>query len=327
VATHLSTARYPSRVEVRSGSDTGSIEIHLPRKPIVRVGGRVTGVPRGSQVTLTVNNLKGGFSDSPGADGTFEWWGLEPGKYVVRAREGVGSLPMWIDGARTPSSALVTITVAGANIDNLELRIRPPFDIPGSLDYERVVPQPPAAERWLLLIGLDWDRLADTAAAVSGDGHFTLEYIPPGRYRVVCRCVSPAYVKSMRLGSSDIQGDILDLTEGSGGATLRVLVSSRFGDVSGSVPGERAAIAGLKVALVAVTPERDISPRFADIGANGRYSFDSVVPGSYRLAAVDENDLVIQGAEGLERYEGVVEMVTVHAGESCILNPRPLTRR
>jgi len=143
----------------------------------------------------------------------------------------------------------------------------------------------------------------------------------------VCRCVSPAYVKSMRLGSSDIQGDILDLTEGSGGATLRVLVSSRFGDVSGSVPGERAAIAGLKVALVAVTPERDISPRFADIGANGLYSFDSVVPGSYRLAAVDENDLVIQGAEGLERYEGVVEMVTVHAGESCILNPRPLTRR
>jgi hypothetical protein len=134
-------------------------------------------------------------------------------------------------------------------------------------------------------------------------------------------------VKSIRLGSSDIQGDILDMTDGSGGATLKVLVGSRFGDVSGSVQGERTAMAGLKVALVAVTPERDLPPRFSDIGASGRYSFDSVVPGKYRLAAVDENDLVIQGAAGLEQYEGVVEMVTVRAGEGAIANPRILRRQ
>jgi hypothetical protein len=322
-ATESSTAYYPDAVQVRAGSDSGSFEVRLPRTPVVRVSGRVTGVPHGAMVSLSVNNRKGGFSDFLKADGTFEWWGLEPGRYVIRAWEGSG--PSLLDGAPTPASAMATITVAGTNIDNLELRIRPPAAIPGSVDYETAVPQPRAGERSLYLT--DLDRMADTAATVSGDGHFTLEHIPPGRYRVVCRCVSPAYVKSIRLGSSDIQGDILDMTDGSGGATLKVLVGSRFGDVSGSVQGERTAMAGLKVALVAVTPERDLPPRFSDIGASGRYSFDSVVPGKYRLAAVDENDLVIQGAAGLEQYEGVVEMVTVRAGEGAIANPRILRRQ
>jgi hypothetical protein len=318
------SATYPSRVAVGVVSDAGGIEVRLPRTPAIRVSGRVTGVPPGARVTLTVNSRKGGFSDSPKADGTFAYWGLEPGTYIIRAQEGVGSSPLVIDGARTPASAMVRVTVAGTNIDNLELRIRPPSDIPGRVKYEAGAVQRAAGGRFWLT---DLDRMADATAALSADGHFTLEHIPPGRYRVSCDREPPAYIESMRLGSTEIQGDILDLSDGSGGRTLNVFVSSRFGHVSGAVQGNRAAVADLKVALVAVTSERDLSPRFADIGADGRYSFDSVVPGNYRLAAVDENDLVIQGADGLQEYEGVVEMVTVRGGESAITNPKLLKRQ
>jgi hypothetical protein len=77
----------------------------------------------------------------------------------------------------------------------------------------------------------------------------------------------------------------------------------------------------LKVALVAVSPGRDGPPSFADIDAGGRYTFDSVIPGEYKLAVVDGTDLLMQGADGLEQYGPVIQVVKVMAGESIVRNP------
>jgi hypothetical protein len=41
---------------------------------------------------------------------------------------------------------------------------------------------------------------------------------------------------------------------------------------------------------------------------------------------VGANDLIIEGAEGLEKYEPVIESVTVRAGETAVRNPRILGR-
>ena len=84
---------------------------------------------------------------------------------------------------------------------------------------------------------------------------------------------------------------------------------------------------GLRVALVALSPEDDGPPRFADIDVGGRYAFDSIVPAEYKLAVVDDNDVWIQGSDGLEQYNPVVEMVKVLAGESTIRNPSILRRQ
>ena len=113
----------------------------------------------------------------------------------------------------------------------------------------------------------------------------------------MCDCGRPAYVKSMWLGSAQIEGDILDLREGPAAATLRVLASSAFGAISGTVQGDRPPMAGLKVSLVSVSPGHDGPARFADIDVGARYSFDSVVPGDYKLAVVDDDDLLPQAGE------------------------------
>jgi hypothetical protein len=134
----------------------------------------------------------------------------------------------------------------------------------------------------------------------------------------------------MWLGSAQIEGDILDLREGPAGATLRVLLSSGFGAISGTVQGDRARTntpAGFRVALVSVNPAHDGPPRFADIDAGGRYSFDSVVPGEYQLAVVDDGDLLLQGDDGLEQYRPAVVLVKVLAGESMIRNPSIFRRQ
>jgi len=323
--TRWGPARYPGTVEVQAGSETGSIEVRLPRTPVVRVSGRVTGVPQGAAISLSVNSRFGGFSDIAKADGTFAWWSLDPGEYVIRAWEGIGQLDLVIDGARPRNSALKTIAVADANLDNLELRIRPPTDISGQVEYETGTAEPHAPERWLRLAALDQN--GGGAATLDADGHFTLNPLLPGRYKVTCACGRPAYVKSMWLGSAQIAGDVLDLSEGPDRATLRVLLSSGFGAISGTVQGDRVAMAGLKVALVAVSPRLGDPPRFADIDVNGRYSFDSIVPGEYKLAVVDNNDLLIQEADGLEQYGPVIELMKVLAGENIVRNPSIFQRQ
>jgi hypothetical protein len=271
---------------------------------------------------LSVNSRFGGFTDFAKADGTFEWWTLDPGEYVIRAWEGSGSVDMAVDGARPRNSALMTITVADINVDNIELRIRLPSDISGQVEYEIGGAEPRAPERRLRLAALDGN--GGGAAILRADGYFSLNALLPGRYRVMCDCGSPAYVKSMWLGSAQIQGDILDLSEGPDRAALRVLLSSRFGAISGTVQGDRASMTNLKVALVPVSPGNDRPPRFAGIDVGGRYSFDSVVPGRYKLAVVDDSDMLLQGADGLDPYGPVVEMVNVEAGGSTIQNLRIL---
>jgi protocatechuate 3,4-dioxygenase beta subunit len=323
--TRWGPARYPGAVEVQAGSETGSIEVRLARTPVVRVRGRATGVPQGTAISLSVNSRFGGFSDIAKADGTFAWWNLDPGEYLIRAWEGIGSLDLVVDGARPRNLALTTITVADANIDDLELRIRPPSEISGQVEYEIGTSEPHPPERWLRLAALDQN--GGGAATLSADGHFTLNPILPGRYKVMCDCGRPAYVKSMWLGSAQIAGDVLDLSEGPDTATLRVLLSSAFGAISGTVQGDRVAMAGLKVALVALSPRHGDPPRFADIDVSGLYSFDSIVPGEYKLAVVDDNDLLIQGADGLEQYRPVIELVKVLAGENIIRNPSIFKRQ
>jgi len=319
--THWGAARYPGAIEVQAGTETANIEVRLTRTPIVRVSGRVTGFTQGAAIALSVNGLFGGFSDNAKADGTFAWWSLDPGEYVIRAWQGTPSLD-WAAarGDTPPNSALTTITVADANVDNIELRMRPPFDISGQVEYETGTAGPHAPERWLRLSVLGRMN-GGGAATLTADGHFTLSPLVPGRYRVMCDCKRPAYVKSMWLGSAQIEGDILDLSDGPAAATLRVLVSSAFGTISGTVPGDQKAMAGLKVALVPASPTHDGPPRFADIDAGGRYSFDSVVPGDYQLAVVDDGDLLLQGADGLDQYRPAIVSLKVLAGENIVRNP------
>jgi protocatechuate 3,4-dioxygenase beta subunit len=239
-ATLWRPARYPGAIEVQAGSETGGVEIRLARTPVVRVSGRVIGVSQGAAISLSVNSRFGGFSDFARADGTFAWWSLDPGEYVIRAWEGIGSLDLAVDGARPPNSALTRITVADANVDNIELRIRPPSDISGQVEYETGAAEPHAPARWLRIAALDQN--GGGAATLSADGHFILNPLLPGRYKVMCDCGRPAYVKSMWLGSAQIEGDILDLSEGPGRGNaqspVKFGVRCHFGDCSGRPGGD-----------------------------------------------------------------------------------------
>ena len=72
----------------------------------------------------------GGAGNTVKADGTFTISNLDPGKYTLIA-DAFGAGPQ-----RRLQSAPVDIEVAGMNIEHLELRMIPPFEVTGQLHFD-----------------------------------------------------------------------------------------------------------------------------------------------------------------------------------------------
>ena len=102
----------------------------------------------------------------------------------------------------------------------------------------------------------------------------------------------------MRLGSTPIDGPVLDLSNGSGGADLTLLLSAATGSISGTVQ------AGTVVVLTG------FDDRKATAGPDGTYTIDHLPPGSYQIVAVWDTEPV-----NLIGYENLMETVDVGPGE------------
>jgi hypothetical protein len=303
------------RLEVKAGAEVSGVDIRLVRTPIVLVSGKVTGIPEGVKNVMVMAIPGGGASTA--ADGTFKMWRLDPGKYTLQAQHFAGQTQL--------HSAPVEIEVATVNLEHLELRMVPPFEIAGQLRFDddqareapkpptrpdgTAPPAPPPQPRRVDLHSLNpqWGQAAH--ASVGADDSFMLEKVQPGRYRLMLTGTS-GYVKSLRAGETEVDGDILDVRNGSVGP-LTVTVSSNFCEVSGTVSDSKGPVANAPVVLAAL--EDPSSFRTGQSDSAGTYKF-RVPPGKYKLAAVDEVPMSwgFQGPD-LDEYEP--ESLDLSAGD------------
>jgi hypothetical protein len=355
---HYGETYYPSaldetggaKVSVDAGTEAAGNEIRLVRTPIVRVSGKVTGIPQGAEnVNLIVqkkpDNGRGfgfGFSFarnsgwSGGAqvkkDGTFALWRLVPGPYRITAQWNSPTGQM-------AASAPVDVVVSDSNIDGIELRMMAAADLKGQMEYESDDAKPAApadqtqparrAVPQVNLQGIDGTN-GGASGRIDSAGAFSLEKVVPGRYQVMMWNGGGGYIKSMRLGTTEIAGDLLDLSNGAAGGVLTLVVSTQYGSVSGAVQTDGAATAGRRVLLLPDSEDAGGRTRlqFGNIGADGSYSFNSVVPGTYKLAVIAQDDInpILQGGDEWDAYASVTETVTIHAGEKATQDLKVLTR-
>jgi hypothetical protein len=129
------------RVEVKPAAESTGVDIQLAGVPFVRVSGKVIDFPRGEEgyATLGSRSMGGGMGHPIKPDGSFEFWGPDPGKYTLTAGWGAR------EGPRT-STAPIQIEVAGSNVDNIELRVAPELDIAGRLQGDTSDLPPPNAQ-------------------------------------------------------------------------------------------------------------------------------------------------------------------------------------
>jgi hypothetical protein len=328
---HYAATYYPSallpgdaaRVEARAGTDTSGTDIRLVRTPIVRVSGTVPGLPPGTQNaqievrkgrnTLSRANVK--------ADGTFEIWKLTPGKYTIDA--------VWnpANGTHMQSSS-ADIEVSDANVDHVILNVIPPMDFSGHVEYDDEQARPPqptapppqrsgnpqmpqrTPPRRIMIEPVD--GFMSQSPDLSADDSFHLSGLAPGRYRV---SLSWGYVKSMRIGSTQADGAVLDLRQGAPGTSLTLVLSSAMGSVTGTVSDDRGPLATAMVALVPEDWDGMGQPRRASTKPDGAYQMANIAPGKYRIVAVDEADRNLLTYPNLVDLMDTMESIEIHAND------------
>jgi hypothetical protein len=265
---------------------------------------------------------RGGGGHLAKLDGTFELWRLDPGTYTLAAQQS--------SGEQTLQTAPVEIEVAGSNIDRVELRAVPPFDVSGVVQYEdeQAKPQPPqpqsqsqpqqtrsprAGPPHLMLTTINTRMFGGSRQNVSieTDGSFSLRQLAPGSYRVELSW-NTAYVKSLQLGPVQMPGRTLDLRSGSGGAQITVIVSSAVAEVSGVVRNADDPAPG-KFVVLAADPSDGGRPYFANSAPDGSYRMANVAPGKYKLALVDRLDQAVMSGR-LDDSEDPLE-ITISPGD------------
>ena len=357
--THDARTYYPDaltvkaglRVEVGAGAEVRGIDIRLVRTPIVTLSGRVLDLPAGGKtlVRAVASAATGGGTQTANivkADGSFQIWQLDPGKYtVVATNSSQSSGP-----ARTLQSAPVEIEVDGRDIGNIELRMIQPFDLTARVSFDdskaregqtmSMPPGPPSSgspssgsqssvppfsgpqgqpprqpvPRRMALRpeGQTFVNSFFQPVEIGADDSFMLEKLQPGRYRLIPSW--GVYVKFVTVDGTESTGDILDLRNGPVGA-VTVTVGSVMGEVSGVVTDSVGPAAGVRVVIIGDGPLGRL-PMFAMSTADGTYRFGTVPPGKYKLIAGD-NEIVTQFQLGMdiEQYADITESLEVHPGD------------
>ena len=330
-----SLARSSARaIDVEPAAQLSGIDIRLIGTPNVLVSGKVTGLSDNTRAHIQPNREEDrNFGGWPGnlvkADGTFTIANLDPGKYtLVVTADGRGQ-------QRNLQSAPVEIEVAGDNIEHLELRMIAPFEVTGQIRFDdpqirfpKPAPRPsgvpdnlpddapaPSAPRMIRLLPLHggmWNGEAN--ADIGADDSFALEKVPPGRYHVMLDW-GQGYVRSVRTGSLETDGDVLDVSNGAVGEVV-VSVSSLTCEISGTVNDASGPVANAHVVLAPENGAGSFS-RSTSTKPDGTYSFTGVPPGKFKLAVTEDEMYLnfMQPGEALEDYKEVAESIELHPGD------------
>jgi protocatechuate 3,4-dioxygenase beta subunit len=336
----FATTYYPSAantnaasvVQVGAGQDVAGVEIRLVREGVsgpargLTVSGMVTGAPddrRGTNVMLSFGEEAGQLFNSrtmvTAADGKFSFPGLQPGYYRAMAFLGSGSTAL--------QSRAVEFQLAGDDPTDLQLSLAPGEDLTGRL--ELVGGDGPAdapEKRTVLLEAADgfhpMGQRGSPAAEVGKDGSFTLNNVMPGKFRPVVEPMPEnGYVKEIALDGKAAPNNVLDLSQGAGGARLKITVSRAGGQISGRVLDKDGEPAMGMIMVIFASDPKHMDENDANRVSDGKYSFKAIRPGKYRLFALDILELAqASGADGdddkmMEQFFDAAEEIEIKEGD------------
>jgi hypothetical protein len=277
-------------VNVEPGAEIRSIDFSLLPSGVFHIRGRVSGLSTGhagfgGAVMLRKGNnrLSAAMPERTAAvkaeDGTFDIDQVASGSYELIAFEFAGDKPRMTHAP---------VEVGGADVDGVNLTIEPGVTISGHLRWEDKTAAPTVP----LQISLEQNEEVlgmHPTAEVQPDGSFELKDVSADTYWVNVSGPAPdAYLKSAQYGSGDALGNFR--VNSSSGAALELIGSARGAHIRGvAMNSDPVPVTGAWVTLIPEDSNRNQKRLYQSVrsGANGKFEFRGVAPGSYSLFSWD----------------------------------------
>ena len=272
-------------IDVGPGAELSGVSLKLSRVQTVHVSGRVLDdrpadiflTPEGSvfNSTLTTNSA---------ADGKFEFEGVLPGGYRLRARIKDSGREAW---------ASRSVSVGADGLKELELSPVPAPSVTGQIHIEGGENGVDLAKFSMELYQVSPGGITFGTAVHKG-GKFEEPNFPPGRYTVQSHAPPGFYLKGVRAGNQPLLDHVLDLYNGVP-PQLDVTMSAKAASVTGKVYLADSEKTAPRATVVLVPEDRDRKEdHFAYLqatsDAGGWFTLRDVPPGDYRAFAWETLD-------------------------------------
>lgn len=290
------------RVTVAAGQEVSGVSFALTPTRVARISGRVTGAD-GTLDGFVMVRPEHGFvgGPTPGgmvqADGTFEIASVAPGRYVLQVQPRTRGT--------TELVGLTSLTVAGADVENVTIALRPAGRITGRFEFEggapsdvtpgmvrvMAIPVDPMGSR--MFMGPPPQTGNDFSFALQGVmGAVNLRTsVPPGWY-----------LQSIRHGGDDVTDAPVQLDPGTDVRDVRILLTRTATTLSGTVRDERGTPVVDATVVVFLDDDSKWSMASRHLrtlrpDTQGRFETRGLPPASnYRIVAV-------QGLEDGQAYD------------------------
>ena len=305
-------------VSVDAGAEARSMDFSIQPAGIFHVRGHVLGINAHVSGFVVLKSANGRLTAAlpekqvaiGDKDGSFDIGEVAPGSYEVIAMD-------YNDA--NPRMANRPVEVNGADVDGVDLTFQPTATIQGHLRWDD---KPAVAEEPIqVMLELEETVLGgeQLMAPVQPDGSFELKYVATDAYGVNISGTAPdAYLKSAYYGSTNAMNEFHPAAGSD--ATLELVVSARGAHIQGTVMNsDSLPVAGVWVALIPEEASGKLKRLFQSTrtGANGKFEFRGVAPGTYSLYSwdnVEEHEW--DDPEFLKPFKTKSTSVTVAEGES-----------
>jgi hypothetical protein len=321
------TADRAAPVEAVSGRDVSGIEIRLLRQRNASITGIVSGAPPGNVNAMVMlrwgdsaDRLYSSTSNQAGPDGRFRFQPVPAAQfYQVSATYAIGNVRL------RSQNADVRLDGDAAEV---HLQLAAGGELAGSIEIAGDAPGTPVEKRTIQLeFTTPQFNGPLPSVPIQDDGSFRLTDVFAGKYRVKVQPMPEnGYIKSVTLDGA-AQGATVDLTRG--GSRLKLVLSRNAARISGTVLDKdgKPLVDTLAIVLLVQDLEHLDDAKNERVDSGGRYSFQGVAPGKYRLLAFDAlRSGAMRGEDEVKKVLQSAEEIEIHEAEQLKKDLHPVTK-
>ncbi len=270
-------------VQLRAGEEMQA-DFAMRHIKTVQVSGRVIaadGKPATRAFVLMhmpeVEDFSSELSGTTDEKGEFVIKGVVPGSYVISAQQRVDNHPAF---------ARQKLDVGESNLENVALSFGSGVTINGHITAAGAGV---ALDRAHVSLGsIDGEIGPGGWAEVKADGTFELTNVADGSYILHAGIAQKGwYLKSARLGATDVWEKGLQVERGAVPGTLEIVFSSAAAQLDGTVTQDNKPVVGaqIRVRPEPQTPYNDMRGAGGVTDQNGQFTIPTVPPGKYKVVA------------------------------------------